>query len=179
MGLHVTLIHKRDVHAVEFDTTAAISDVMARAKDLCAVEGPQILFKGREVPSHAALASLTSSGENMCSSITRDTVFDTCAARRGIVLAGTATVFHVFKLPCRLYEGNKVSCHLQAGSGSKAPAAQLHARPCAVKRLHSATQARANGMNVFGLFYHCFFRVTGPCGPMSTSHPEPFHTHQC
>lgn len=63
MVLHVTLIHKRDVHTLEFSNTAAISDVLVSTKELYRkVEGPQLLFKGREVPSHAALASLTSAG---------------------------------------------------------------------------------------------------------------------
>ena len=72
MGIQVTLIHKRDVHALELDSTSAIGDVLARAKDLCAVDGPQILFKGREVPSHAALASLRSSGEIVCPGIAHE-----------------------------------------------------------------------------------------------------------
>lgn len=75
MGLHVKLIHKRDVHALEFSNTAAISDVLARVNDLCPVEGPQILFKGREVPCHAALASLTSSGESICNCHLVPTIF--------------------------------------------------------------------------------------------------------
>jgi hypothetical protein len=62
MGLHVTLIHKRNARALEYSNTAAISDVINSAKELWPVEDPQILFKGREIPHHAALASLTSSG---------------------------------------------------------------------------------------------------------------------
>jgi hypothetical protein len=62
MSLHVTLIYKREVRTLEYNSTAVISDVLNSAKELWQVENAQILLKGRAIPPHTTLASLTPTG---------------------------------------------------------------------------------------------------------------------
>jgi hypothetical protein len=59
MVLRVKLIHRRSAYDLEFDGTASINDVIEKAlKVFETVKEPVLLYKGRDLPPHAALAGL-------------------------------------------------------------------------------------------------------------------------